>query len=353
MVATNNLGSSGYDSADIAEMQQAIQAGALTGGRWLVYRAPSDSSDPTLTEYTAQGSTILKTYDSDDLSVSSARMGDVLSDVKAFAPADSYGLVLWSHATGWVQDGIEDAADNAVQSALARPLSFGSDFGSKMNITTLASVLKGRGFDYVYFDACYMATVEVAYQLRDAVRYVVGSPSELPVCGMRYDLNMAGLIDGSEDALVQTAANTFRHYNSQQLAEDRTCTMAVIRTDALGELASATARIYDVTPLPHPGKNVTNYRGVARQGYSIDLGEYVNALAEVGDIDDALVTRFNNAVGKAVVYKAATDKLWNLYPIYSCSGMATYVFNDAKDFDVYGYSALDWARDVVAPHHLH
>lgn len=352
MVATNNLGSNGYDEADIAEMQTAIAAGALGKGRWIVYHAPSDKSAPMLTEYSADGIKLLKSYPEGVVSVSAEQLGAVIDDVKSFAPADNYGLVMWSHATGWTQDGIDEPDRNAAPQ-MATPLSFGSDFGKKMNVTTLADVLEGRGFEYVYFDACYMATVEVAYQLRHAVRYVVGSPSELPVNGMRYDLNMAALIDGSENALIQAARNTYNHYNSQQLAEDRTCTMAVIRTDALDELASATAAVYDLTPLPHPGENVTNYRARSRQGYAIDFGEYVNALAESENIDNGIQSRFNTAIGKAVVYKAATEKIWDLYPVYSTSGLATYVFNNADDFDVMGYDELAWAQDVVEPHHLH
>lgn len=347
IVATNNLGSSGYDTNDITEMELAIKAGDLAGGRWLVYRAAADGSAPTLTEYTDNGTKLLKTYDTGTLSVTSARMNEVISDTKTFAPSDSYGLVLWSHASGWQEDGIDEKAEKA------RPLSYGSDFGEKMNVTTLASVLEGKEFDYVYFDCCYMSTIEVAYELRHAVRYVIGSPSELPVDGTRYDLNMRHMINGSEQALVKAAANTYAHYSSLPSAIDRTCTMAVIRTDRLDELAEATSAIYDVTPLPHPGDQVTNYRSrYSRQGKSIDFGEYVSALAVASKVDAALVSRFEKAIGAAVVYKAATEKIWNEYPVYSTSGLATYVFNNPADYDINGYPALQWAMDVVGPHHV-
>lgn len=351
IVATNNLGSSGFDTDDIAEMKQAIHAGDLRNGRWLVYRAPADGSAPTLTEFTAGGDKILKTYSTDVSSVSASRMSDVIDDMKSMATSDKYGLVLWSHGSGWQQDGIDESAGSGADRQL--PLSFGSDFGKKMNVTTLAGVLDGRGIDYVYFDCCYMSTVEVAYELRHAVKYIVGSPSELPTAGTRYDLNMRYMIDGSESALITAATNTFNHYNSQTAAADRTCTMGVIRTDRLDELAAATAAVYDLTPLPHPGANVTNYRSrYSRQGKSIDFGEYVSALASAQGIDAAIVSRFDKALAAAVLYKAATPKIWDEYPVYSTSGLATYVFNNPDDFDVSGYPELQWAADVVGPHHL-
>lgn len=347
MVATNNLGTDGADADDLAEMKAAAATGALGDGRWLVYHAASDASDPRLVEITATGENVLKTYESGS-SVTAARMSEVIDDARELAPASSYGMVFWSHASGWIQDGIEESLPDP--SAAAAPLSFGSDFGKRMNITTLRSVLEGRGMDYLYFDACYMATVEVAYELRDVASYIVGSASELPRDGMPYDLNMAPLVRGFRDDLVQAATNTFDNYDKKSDPELRTCTMAVIATDALDDLAGATAAIYRLTPLPHPGKNVTNYRGTARQGYSLDFGEYVNALADASRIDPSLTDAFNNALARAVVYRAATDKLWNEWTIYSHSGLSTYVFNSARDYDLKGYDELAWARDVVSHH---
>ncbi len=345
MVATNNLGSDGADSDDIAEMTEAIAGGALGDGRWLVYHAAADASAPRLIELTANGNnvaeTVLKTYEPGS-SVTSARMGLVLDDMVDLAPAVSYGLVLWSHATGWLQDGIEDDG--------ATPLSFGSDFGKKMNVTTLASVLEGRDIDYVYFDACYMASAEVAYELRHAVSHIVASASELPRDGMPYQQNVAPLIGGTREDLIKAATNTFTLYDTKTIPENRTCTMAVIATDALDELAAATAEVYKLTPLPHPGQNVTNYRGTARQGYSIDLGEYVNALATASALDESLSDRFNTAISRAVVYKAATPMLWNEWEIYNHSGLSTFVFDDPDNFDIKGYSSLEWATDVAEFH---
>ena len=343
MVATNNLGTDGADTDDLAEMQKAADNGDLGSGRLLVYHAPADASAPRLIEITAKGQTVLNTYES-GTSATAARMNLVLDDMKALAPAESYGLVLWSHATGWLQDGI---VEEAVQ-----PRSFGSDFGKRMNITTLRSVLEGRGIEYVYVDACYMATVEVAYELRNVTTHIVASASELPRDGMPYDLNVKHLIGGTRDNLVKAATNTFDLYNSKEDPQLRTCTMAVIATDALDDLAAATAGIYRLTPLPHPGKDVTNYRGTARQGYSIDFGEYVNALSTASSLEPSLADSFNAALARTVVYAAATDKLWDMWPIHNHSGLSTYVFNNSTDYSIKGYDTLEWFEDVVS-HHLH
>lgn len=343
MVATNNLGADGADSDDLDEMIAAAMAGAIGDGRWLVYHAPANASAPGLIEITADGKTELKSYEP-GMSVTTARMSEVLDDMTEMAPAASYGLVLWSHATGWLQDGIEENT--------TEPLSFGSDLGEKMNITSLRSVLEGRNIDYLYVDACFMASVEVAYELRHAVKHIVASASELPRDGMPYDLNVAPLISGTRDNLIKAATNTFNLYNSKPDAELRTCTMSVISTDALDDLAAATAEIYKLTPLPHPGRDVTNYRGTARQGYSIDFGEYVNALADESDIDSSLTDNFNAALHRVIVYEAATAKLWDIWPIYNHSGLSTFVFNSNDNYNIKGYDTLEWFS-TVAQHHIH
>ena len=42
-------------------------------------------------------------------------------------------------------------------------------------------------FDFMLFDACYMQSVEVIYQLRDRTDYFIGSPTEIPGPGAPYE----------------------------------------------------------------------------------------------------------------------------------------------------------------------
>lgn len=345
MLASNSLGKNGYDEADLAEMKAAAP-GIPADARWLVYHAPSSAEEAAcLIEITPTGEKVLASY-SQGTSATAERMLNVFSDTRRLAPALSYGLVLWSHATGWFMDGIDD--NN--RSGDGRLKSFGNDFTKKMNITTLARVLANSGFDYVYFDACYMGAVEVAYELRNAVRYIVGSPSEVPADGMPYDKNMPLLLDGSRDALVQAATNTFNHYNTLS-GSSRTCTMGVYDTSALDGLATATRAVYAACPAMYPsGRELTEYAGLQKTGLTGDLEEYVLALADDAGADASLVSAFSSALSKAVVYKASTPSLWGKYPINHCCGMSTFVFEDIEDFTYEGYNTTSWASDVVSYH---
>ena len=122
------------------------------------------------------------------------------------------------------------------------PLSFGDDYGAEMKVTTLAQALEGRSFDFIYFDACLMGSVEVAYELRKLTPWIVGSPTELQVYGMPYHKNVPMFFLREPD-LVGAARNTYEYYADGTDGMVPAASMVVIDTRALDDLASATRDI--------------------------------------------------------------------------------------------------------------
>lgn len=107
-----------------------------------------------------------------------AVMEEVFTDMQTVAPSDSYGLILGSHATGWMKG-------NSVQSK-----AFGDDSGYHIDIPDLANVLKksfSEKLDFVLFDACMMGNAEVGYELKDVTSHCIASVMETPVYGFPYD----------------------------------------------------------------------------------------------------------------------------------------------------------------------
>lgn len=72
-----------------------------------------------------------------------AVMEEVFTDMQKIAPSDSYGLILGSHATGWMKG-------NSVQSK-----AFGDDGGYNIDIPDLANVLK-KSFSENWISCCLM-----------------------------------------------------------------------------------------------------------------------------------------------------------------------------------------------------
>lgn len=356
MAANNSLGYSNENSAgesvradtlDIHEMQIAAKNGDLNGGRLLVYHADIYGT-AKLYEITAKGMTELKSYANDGLSsIHAQRMKNVIADAKEAAPADDYGLILWSHGDGWLQDGLDESTSTTPASSKRKAFGLDNANNKKMNITTLASVLNGENFSFIYFDCCYMASVEVEYELRNVTQYIVASVSELPLDGMPYDENLKYLFATNAN-LVGAATNTYNYYN-KFTDYWRTCTISVVRTAGLDNLAAATKYIYAKAEKCMPDGYYPQRFVVSGLTYYYDLGDYVKALATDEDY-----ASWTSALDNCVLYKAATPYLWPTLSyqlaIRAHSGLSTYIFTSADDTiaSKRNYSTLSWYNDVVA-----
>lgn len=350
MAADNNLGSGGYDTDDIAEMRAGVDAGGLgQNGRLLVYHSPY-RRDPALVEIRPGGKVdTIERFSRGIPASTRQRLSYIIETTQKTAPAHSYGLVLWGHGTGWIEDGITDPARMAERDGTS--FSYGPENGVKMNISTLADILsKGPRFDYIYFDCCYMSSIETAYELRTVTDIIVGSPTELITSGMPYDRNIEQLIDGSETALIGAARNTFDYYDSKT-GMQRTCTMSVIRTDALGELAQATADIYNAAtaamPAGYTPQRLSDYD--VSHCYYYDFRDYIEALSGNSALTEAFGTAFDNAVP----YSAATPYLWTSVSLDNNNGLSTYILA-TPDHALHGnYMNLQWYADVASKLYQH
>ncbi len=139
----------------------------------------------------------VKKYDRETFSTDPRRMSEVFSDVRTTFPSDNYGLVLWSHATGWTPA----FPDHVVAAPKTIMKSYGQDqisvegpegkpvtISDQCEITELASAIPDGMFDFVWFDCCYMGAAEVAYEISPKIPMMVAYPSEVWSEGLPYDL---------------------------------------------------------------------------------------------------------------------------------------------------------------------
>ena len=100
-------------------------------------------------------------------------------------PADRYALVIWNHGGGWWDEGARRARRN-----IAYDDSSGGDSLDNQELQEVlgkVAQIRGKRIDVLGMDACLMAMVEVAYQLRDWVQITVGSEETEPFDGWPYD----------------------------------------------------------------------------------------------------------------------------------------------------------------------
>ncbi|MCH5345729.1 MAG: hypothetical protein J1E63_01385 [Muribaculaceae bacterium] len=336
MIADNNLGAGGYDLDDIQEMRDAAKAGGIGKGRLLVYHSPSGAEEgtksPALKEVLPTGEVvILNEYDNTLYSIDVERMKAVMKDVRDIAPSNEYGLVLWSHGNGWEE--------------FSNSRAFGQEGSNNltMKVSSLAAALDGFHHQFIYFDCCEMATVEVAYELRHATDYIIASGTELLNEGTRYDMVVPDFFANpfSPEAIART---TFDYFDSRH-GYWRSCTMSVIKTEGLDRLADATREIMKTGAMPTV--TLDGQQCYMRGVCSIyDMGRYIETL----DCSEDLKAAWRDAFAPVVPLALTTPYLFDTFPMDYYCGLGTFILTRPADVTYRGYNNQQWWKDVVSYH---
>lgn len=329
MAADNSLGGSGFDSQNITSIIQGSTEANLNGGNLLVYK-DSRNADPQLIRMTPQGEEVIKEYPEHANSVSVATMQQILSEVKTDFPAKSYGLILWSHGSNWFP------------SSMHTTRAFGQDNNNWMELDELKKALPDHEYDFLIFDACYMAGIEVAYALKDKADYIVASPTEIMGSGMPYKEIIPYLF--SAEANLEGLCDKFYNY---YLNETNTpyATLSVISTAQLDNLAAATRNILKDNYSKTADINLRSLQRYFRSPYygQYDFDDYINRIAPADDY-----AQFQTALKQAVVYEKHTASFlpsYGGYQITHFSGLSIYVPSSSDPAGVYDeYKKLDWYR---------
>lgn len=314
----------------------ALRAGWRPGMELWVYADTPEGASLGRMDSTPEGVALhtVERYGEEN-SASGATLERVLRTVWERSPATGYGLLFFSHATGWLPEG-----------GLQAPLvsrSIGLDQGSEMSLDAFVSAIpSGMPLDYVIFEACLMAGAEVALALAGHTDWVLASSAEVVEPGFRplYAENLALLTDGGRPVEEQLAAFGQRYMAHVRTLSGTGCsaTLSLIRTSSMPALAEAVRRVTrgfadeegrDTPPagLQHfdrPG--AYGDRPAAARFY--DLEAYVEACLADPDAEAA----FRGALADAVVWRDATERFlggegspYGGFDIRRHSGLTVYV----------------------------
>ena len=159
--------------------------------------------------------------------------------------ATDYGLVMWSHGSGWIN------ATNRVQQnyEAASRRAFAVDTSgetTRMLITDMASVLsRYPKFEYILFDACFMQTIEVLYELRASAKYIIGSPAEIPGAGAPYRQMMPALFKrASADKVAESIVNIYGSYYNSTISNANGVVLSAVKTDEIDAFVSEMSYLF-------------------------------------------------------------------------------------------------------------
>lgn len=307
LAGDNNL--SGELNSKLSSLSSGFKMADAIHNRLVVFSDGRGSSSEII-EVTHAGNKVVASYE-DMNSASPEVMKKVISEICSLYPSDSYGFICFSHATGWLPQG-----------AFSNPEGYGGmetrtiiqDGADEMEIRELTEAMRlpgGEKYDFVIFEACHMAGIEVAYSMRDVASMMIASSAEIVSPGFlySYETDLFRLFEDEPD-LKGFAESYFRHWDGLSGAY-RSATVSLIRLDRIASLAETVADIVrngkylisDPVGIQHFDRN-------SRHMF-FDLGSYLEA---VSGGDSGLMERFYDEINDAVPYSAATPVFMSGYP---------------------------------------
>jgi hypothetical protein len=190
-------------------------------------------------------------------------------------PAERYFLILWNHGSGWWEDARSRAAapqpwtgtprrrpyqplfrknnpgpsGHSTHRSICYDDTSGGDALDNQelkNVLIQATTLLGKKIDILGMDACLMNMVEVAWQLRDSVGYIVGSEIEEPFDGWPYTEILAYLTAKPTRDAAAIAKETVRRYIRSYKGKDETVTQSALDMNRIGEVMGKLDALSDV-----------------------------------------------------------------------------------------------------------
>ena len=330
----------------VEDMQTVVAQRSMKDERIMVFMATSER-EAVLFELKKQNgrclTDTLRRY-SDRPFTSRQWLTSLFSEVMTLAPASRYGMVVGCHGLAWVpvqgqrnarkrlgsQERIDeednlykeeriDKEDNLykeeridkegepndlmhfeVQGPVTTRFIGGTYPETQIETTDLADAMADAGFhtEYILFDACYMSSVEVAYELKDVTHYLIASPTEVISYGFPY-ITMGKHLLGTPNykGIVDSFISFYSSYNLPY------GTVAVTDCTQLDALAAIAQQINAADA----EQNVPN--GVQiMDGYSPTLFYDLGHLMSLKDAGTVLTAAFAEQLDKTVPYKGHTGQ---------------------------------------------
>lgn len=152
-------------------------------------------------------------------------------------PSEKYALILWSHGSGAVPKWYN-------------PLWFGEDYShsGRFDIDELIRGISGFKFEFIAFDGCSMADVEVIDAFLGVTKYLIFSQTEILAEGYPYDRIMKHLLeihkDNIESGLIEVAKEYINYYLGKEEEEyKRSGSITVLKVEGITNFTYAISNL--------------------------------------------------------------------------------------------------------------
>ncbi len=316
----NNL--SDYGDYDRQEMEQVGSSDAVN----IVVQQDWDGNTGTKRWYVRNGSS----DDVMDLPEQDMGVPSTLIDFANWAidnyPAKHYALIVWDHGSGWDK--------NLYSGPITKGFSWDDQSGHHMSVaggdfdTALSGIKQhlGRNLDIFGFDACLMATLEVADVAKKYVDYIDFSEKTEPGDGWPYDDILDTLVTNPHltphDFAYQIAKRYVDSYNGgSQGTQDATQAAIDLGSEDFHKLLVFLDHL-SIELINAGGKSQTDIS--AARGNTVEMDDGTNTLVDLYDAVDQIKSKSINSTINAL-----------------CDSVEKYL-NDVVIY--HGYDGSSWAN---------
>lgn len=329
---SNNL--TGFFYQNLSDMESCIESiGGLSNQKVIVFMSKT-ATEASLFEIKYENNACsrveIKSY-SNPAFTTEEGIVKILKDVKFYAPAKSYSMIIGCHGMGWLS--VNPSQTSRAQeknhwdydNSLPTRFFGGTSAQYQTDISTLAAAISDVSVKmrYILFDDCYMSSIEVAYELKDVADYLIASTCEVMAYGMPY-ATMGRHLLGKPDYKA-VCDDFYEFYSNYTLMP---CgTLSVIDLSKIGNMAEIMKQINAAYTFDG------SQRGQLQNldGYSptifYDFGDYVTQLLTHNNAPHSLVSEFENRLKDLVPYTTHTEQFFTAsrgpLKIYRYSGITT------------------------------
>lgn len=353
MIADNDLDF--YATANINEMETFMAHNPETGSVYVyIDRAKNrKTAHPILYQITADtsakiNSKIIKVYPENN-SANEKVLAEALSQVQTICAINNEflrGLVLWSHGSAWLPESVSLASQRAtaVKSfGLDQTMANNENHNAEMDIRKLAIILNNYHFDFILFDACFMASIEVFYELRNTTDYIIASPTEVLATGFPYKDILTDMLSATVN--YQKIAQKYVAFFQQKKGVLQSASVVTVKTAELPQFA--TLFKYYLNTI---SREITDQKWLQ---YSQDEVDYLFDLGQVADYLQKEQTNkeLTEQLGRLITNYHHTSYFFGKIPLQKSSGISIYIpqsatlQNDEYEF----YKTLSWTNAVNMP----
>ena len=307
-------------------------------------------------------------------------MKAILSDIKRLFPSKHYGMIVSSHATGWLPYGYysipaqfestsgksgsarraaarEEEPEGLPEAPLTKTITntfpeieykkTGNYYPTaEMEITDFKDAIPMH-LDYLLFDACLMGCIEVAYELKDKCDLIGFSPAEILAEGFNYYTLTGHLLGNPTPDVRAVVDDYFQKIANKSDKTLRAATITLADCSKLDGLAAECRTLFE------------KYSSQIEEVDPYDVQRFWRSNKHwFYDLEDILVkagmseedhNRLKTALDRCIIYKAATDGFLKGYSgggytISTYCGFSMYLPNYGSTYLDDFYKGFAWNK---------